>query len=198
MQTETAAQKDSILARLKERTAHQHQQTEDGVDLMSDDFSLDDYRNLLIKFYAFYQSFEAKMKSAIEKNQVDFDYAERLNAPKLFNDLQSLGMSKTDISNIESFEDLPALDSAERIFGALYVVEGSTLGGQFISRHLKEKFDLDETDGVAFFSGYGKETGKMWNAFREKITAFALNSENHEAIIKSANATFDKIGKALA
>ena len=193
----TAAQDDSILARLKSRTAHQHQQTEDGVDLLSESFSLADYKELLAKFYAFYQSFETKMIRAIADFEVDFDYAERLNAPKLLSDLKSLGMSDTEISAIKSFEDLPALDSPEEIFGALYVVEGSTLGGQVISRHLKEKFDLDETDGVAFFSGYGKETGKMWNAFREKITEFAETARDQEAIIKSANQTFEKIGAAL-
>lgn len=198
MQTETAVQTNSILTELKARTAHQHQQTEDGVDLMSEDFSLTDYQNLLVKFYAFYQSFERKMKAAIEKTSVDLNYAERLNAPKLLNDLKNLGMSEAEISAIQTVADLPALDSNEKIFGALYVIEGSTLGGQYISRHLKEKFKLDETNGIAFFSGYGKETGKMWNAFREKITAFALESENHEAIIKSANETFTKIGQALA
>ena len=193
----TAIQDNSILARLKQRTAHQHQQTEDGVDLLSDEFSLEDYKELLVKFYAFYQSFETKMMRAIADFKVNFDYAERLNAPKLLSDLKSLGMTNAEISAIESFEDVPALDSPEKIFGALYVVEGSTLGGQVISRHLKEKFDLDETDGVAFFSGYGKETGKMWNAFREKITEFAEKSKEQEEIIKSANQTFEKIGEAL-
>ncbi len=197
MQTETAIQTDSILARLKARTAHQHQQTEDGVDLMDDDFSLEDYRKLLVKFYAFYQSYEPEMLEALREHPIDFDYEERRNAPKLFADLQSLGMTETEISAVESFQDLPALDSQEKIFGSLYVIEGSTLGGQYISRHLKEKFGFDESNGIAFFSGYGKETGKMWKAFREAITAFAETSDDHEAIIKSANATFEKIGKAL-
>ena len=197
MKTEKAIRDDSILARLKSRTAHQHQQTEDGVSLMRDDFNLDDYRALLVKFYAFYKPFEREMASAIDEYKVDFDYAERLNTPKLLADLKNLGMSDAEISRVESFDDLPALDSPEKIFGALYVIEGSTLGGQYISRHLKEKFNLDETGGIAFFSGYGKETGKMWNAFRAAITGFAENSENQEEIIKSANATFEKIGKAL-
>ena len=72
MQTETAIQTDSILARLKARTAHQHQQTEDGVDLMDDDFSLEDYRNLLVKFYAFYQSYEPKMLACIARTSDRF------------------------------------------------------------------------------------------------------------------------------
>lgn len=197
MQTETAIQTDSILARLKARTAHQHQQTEDGVDLMDDDFSPEDYRKLLVKFYAFYKSYEPKMLEALCEHPIDFNYEERLNAPKLFADLQSLGMTEKEISDVEAFEDLPALDSAEKIFGSLYVIEGSTLGGQVISRHLKEKFGFDESNGIAFFSSYGTDTGKMWKAFREAITAFAETSDDHEAIIKSANAAFEKIGKAL-
>ena len=198
MQTETAIQTDSILAQLKARTAHQHQQTEDGVDLLRDDFSLEDYRKLLVRFYAFYKSFEEKMRDAQAKNPIDFNYEERLNAPKLFDDLKNLGMSENEIAEIELFNDLPALDSKEKIFGSLYVIEGSTLGGQYISRHLKEKFGLDETNGIAFFSGYGKNTGKMWKSFREAITEFAAVSERHEEIIKSANATFEKIGNCLS
>lgn len=198
MQTDTAVQTDSILAKLKQRTAHQHQQTENGVDLMRDDFSLADYRKLLIRFYAFYQSFEAKMRRAIADTAVAFNYAERLNAPRLRDDLKTLGMSDEDIAAIAPVKDLPALDSAEKVFGALYVVEGSTLGGQIIARHLKEKFNLDETHGAAFFSGYGKDTGKMWNTFREAITKFAAHSHDQEEIIKSANQTFEEIGKSLS
>ena len=197
MQTEKVPQTDSILARLKARTAHQHQQTEDGVDLMSDNFSREDYQRLLVRFYTFYKSYEAKMRDALRENPIDLHYEERLNTPKLAADLYNLGMTKNEISEIPAFDDLPALDSKEEIFGSLYVIEGSTLGGQFISRHLKEKFGLDETNGVAFFSGYGKDTGKMWNAFRESITAFAETTSEHEVIIKSANTTFKKIGKAL-
>lgn len=195
---QTTIQDDSILARLKQRTAHQHQRTEDGVDLMRDDFSLEDYRKLLISFYAFYEPFELRMKQSLAAHHVDFDYEERLNAPRLRADLRSLGMTDAEIAAIENCDDLPALDSQEKIFGALYVVEGSTLGGQMIARHLKEKFGLEETNGGAFFSGYGKSTGKMWNAFRETITDFAETTDNHEEIIKSANATFEKIGVCLA
>ena len=194
-----AAATDSILTRLKARTAHQHQQTEDGVDLMRDDFSLEEYRNLLVRFYAFYKPFEAKMRRAIERFPINLDYAERANAPKLLADLKKLGMPDAEINRIETFGDVPALDSAEKLFGALYVVEGSTLGGQIIARHLKEKFDLGETSGVAFFNGYGKNTGKMWNAFRAAITEYATAADaDDEEIIESANRTFEQIGACLA
>lgn len=199
MQAETAINNDSILAQLKARTAHQHQQTEDGVDLMREDFSLEDYKNLLKRFYAFYKSYDEKLRKTLKENPVDFYEEKRFNTPRLVADLKSLGMSDDEISGIESFDDLPALDSKEKTFGSLYVVEGSTLGGQVISRHLKEKFGFDESNGAAFFSGYGKETGKMWNAFREAVTEFADgNGVNREEIIRAANETFEKIGECLA
>lgn len=198
MQPETATRRtNDILAQLKEETAQQHQQTEDGIDLMREDFSREDYRDLLVRFYAFYKSFEEKMRNALAENPIEFDHEERLNTPKLVKDLQSLGMSEDEIAEIESTDGLPALDSKERIFGSLYVIEGSTLGGQVISRHLKQKFGFDETNGSAFFSGYGRETGTMWKAFGAAITDFAEQSDNHQEIIAGANETFEKIGNSL-
>lgn len=198
MTPEKVIDENSIMAQLKARTAHQHQATENTVDLMRDDYSLEDYRNLLMRFYAFYKPFEEKMSAAIVANSVDFNHQERLNTPKLIADLKALGMSDEEISAIKKAKDLPNLDSKERIFGSLYVIEGSTLGGQVISRHLKQKFDLDAENGAAFFSGYGKDTGKMWNEYRETVTKFAENGANREEIISGANETFEKIGKALA
>lgn len=197
MKPKTVIDNNSILAQLKARTAHQHQATESTVNLMRDDYTLEEYRNLLSRFYAFYQPYEEKMRAALAENPIQFNHPERLNTPKLMADLISLGMTEGEISQIAAFDELPALDSKERIFGSLYVIEGSTLGGQVISRHLKQKFDLDETKGAAFFSGYGKETGKMWNEYREAVTKFAEGEVNHEEIFAGANETFEKIGKCL-
>ena len=49
--------------------------------------------------------------------------------------------------------------------GRLYVLEGSTLGGAFIDRHLAT---VPELSGLRLraFSPYGSETGVMWHGFR--------------------------------
>ena len=87
---------NGIMARLKRETLGQHQQTEEGVDLMREDFSMDDYRNLLVRFYAFYKPFEEKMQAAVRKNSLAIDYDERLNLPKLRRDLAFLGFGDAD------------------------------------------------------------------------------------------------------
>lgn len=198
MTPEKVTNENSIMAQLKARTAHQHQATEETVDIMRDDFTMDDYRRLLKRFYAFYKAYEAKMSEALKENPIELDYTERLNTPRLLTDLKILGLTEQDIAEINPFEDLPRLDSKERIYGSLYVIEGSTLGGQVILRHLRDKFGLDENNGAAFYAGYGKETGKMWNEFREAVTKFADNGANREEIIAAANETFEKIGRALS
>jgi heme oxygenase len=198
MQPEKSVQQaDGILARLKTETRSQHQQTEGDVDLMRDDFNKENYRDLLVKFYRFYKPYEAKVSEMIGQNGIDFNHHERLNTPKLEKDLRELGMSDEEIAAIETTDDLPRLDSSERVFGSLYVIEGSTLGGQVISRHLKQSLGLDETNGVAFFSGYGRDTGPMWKGFGKAITNFADQSDNHDEIIAAAIETFEKIGNAL-
>lgn len=198
MQPEQSARRpDGILARLKAETANQHQQTETNVDIMREGFSIDDYRKLLVKFYSFYKPFEEKMSEAISANGIEFNHSERLNTPKLESDLKSLGMSDEEISNIETTDILPNLNSGERIFGALYVIEGSTLGGQVISRHLKQTLNIDAESGSAFFSGYGEHTRPMWMGFMGAIESFADQSENKDEIIAGANDTFEKIGVSL-
>ena len=199
MQQEAQARKPSgIMAQLKEKTRHQHEQTEGEVDLMRDDFTIEEYRDLLKRFYSFYKPYEEKVRDAIQANPIELDYSKRQNTPRIVEDLRALGMSDAEISEIETTDDLPQLDSKERIYGSLYVIEGSNLGGQIISRHLKQHFDgLDESNGIAFFSGYGKETGPMWKAFGATVTEFAENGGNEDEIIAGANETFEKIGNSL-
>jgi heme oxygenase len=195
MQPETAS--DPIMAQLKLRTAHQHRATEGTVNLMRPDFTLDDYRALLKRFFAFYRPFEEKVRAALGENPIELDHDQRLNTPRLLRDLRNLGFSESEIDAIEPADMFPALDSKENIFGSLYVIEGSTLGGQVIGRHLKQQFDLDASNGAAFFLGYGPETGKMWRGYAEAVTKFAETADR-EKIIAGANQTFEAIGKALS
>lgn len=188
---------ENILTRLKRETEKAHLQLENQIPFENAGFSASDYLDLLTRFYVFYKSLEPQIESAIKAQKLDFDYHERLKTPKLSMDLRHLGIDETRLSNVSGDSDLPALDSAEKVFGALYVVEGSTLGGQIISWKLKEKFGFDQTSGAAFFSGYAAETGKMWNEFRAAILSFAEKSSKHDEIIGAANETFEKFGQAL-
>ena len=55
--------------------------------------------------------------------------------------------------------------SAKSLVGALYVLEGSTLGGQVITRQLAQSIQVYPGKGASFFHGHGADTHVRWNAF---------------------------------
>jgi heme oxygenase len=84
---------------------------------------------------------------------------------------------------------LPAVPDTDRALGRLYVLEGSTLGGAFIDRHLAS---LPSLAGVRIraFSPYGGETGAMWAAFRRVTRERVAAGGDAEAMVDSARETF--------
>ena len=181
-----------ILQKLKESTRAQHEEVEGTVDVMSKLFSLDDYKRMIGRFRSFYAGYEPALPYA-ELKAAGLDYDRRRKLPSLDADVKALG-----IEDIDAYTDLPDVSSLPRAFGSIYVIEGSTLGGQVISRHLKEHLGLTPENGGAFFASYGSQVGPMWKQFGEAVTAFAGDGENDEQIIDAAKQTFDSINRCMA
>ena len=57
-------------------------------------------------------------------------------------------------------------DPRSMFLGRMYVMEGSTLGGQYIARHAEETLGLVSGEGNSYFRGYGEATGERWREFR--------------------------------
>ena len=89
---------------------------------------------------------------------------------------------------------LPPLATPAQALGVLYVLEGSTLGGQVIARQL-EKAGL----GAAkrYFTAYGAHTGPRWQATCRLLTE-AATPENEDEIVASATRTFADLAAWLA
>ena len=87
----------------------------------------------------------------------------------------------------------PPLATATQALGVLYVLEGSTLGGQVIARQL-EKAGL----GAArrYFTAYGALTGPRWQATC-RLLAAAATPENEAEIVASATRTFHDLARWL-
>jgi heme oxygenase len=111
--------------------------------------------------------------------------------PRLEADLLALG--DRDLARIPRCEQLPDLDTVPQVLGCLYVIEGATLGGQIITRHLLANLGLTAQAGVAFFAGYGAETGPRWQAFGAMLRGGAQRWGGEEEIVASANTTFETL-----
>ena len=53
---------------------------------------------------------------------------------------------------------LPSIPGTAEAIGALYVMEGSTLGGQIIKKMIAKQLGTAEDHATSFFNGYGEAT----------------------------------------
>jgi heme oxygenase len=86
---------------------------------------------------------------------------------------------------LERPADTPAL------LGMAYVVEGATLGGEIISRHLKKCLSPDMP--MQFFTSYGAERSIMWQRFQKLLDGHIFNQARLQQAISAANAAFSSL-----
>ena len=182
-----------ILEKLKTATADVHKRLETAPVLKpfsETNISEEAYCVILKKFYGYFFPLEQLIENHTVIKHFLPDLEQRRKASLLKADLRF--MSNSELSEITICSDLPEVSSAAQAFGCLYVLEGSTLGGQLLTKVAKRSFDLQTDAGVLFFSGYKQETGSKWKSFRASLEAFNEKYNEESEIIESANLTFLK------
>lgn len=168
---------------LKNETASAHQEAEavllPALQAMR---SVQDYATVLKMFYGFFHPLEERIRRYITPALLS-DVESRRNASLIKKDLREL----TVYGEPPLCESLPQINNAAQAFGALYVLEGSTLGGRVIVRMLSKNEAANiPANALHFFSGYGEETGRMWTFFINE-----LNKQTEEKeTVAAANETF--------
>lgn len=148
-----------------------------------------DYADFLKHFYAYFSQVEKAIAPYITKELLP-DLAERRNSSHIKEDIEALGSNVDDLPEAQS----PEINNAIEALAALYVMEGSIMGGPIIVKML-EKFGI--STGFSFFSGYGAETGQMWGKFVVVLNANANNEAEEQQAIDTANETFSKFGEVF-
>ncbi len=177
-----------ILAVLRERTRAEHQAIELTLGLMGETLSGQRYRRTLERFYGFWRPLEARLREIPGLDALGLDLAERAKTPLLAEDLVALGVAVPTGARLCG--DLPPIGGAAAALGCLYVIEGASLGGQVISKHLRSRLDITSETGGRFFHGYGERTGAMWRAFGASVSALAVTAEAQAEMVDAAIATF--------
>lgn len=186
-----------VLKRLRLETRDCHAALERRLPLLDPAMSQVAYRDVVGRFYGFYAPMEARLLTFAGWDECDFDYEGRYKTQRLAQDFVALGDVPDGVNALPLCQDLPALGSTAQLMGCLYVMEGATLGGQVIMRHLRANLGVTPDSGGAFFAGYGSETGTRWKAFCVRLNAFAQAVDAQDALIASANQTFVSLRRWL-
>jgi heme oxygenase len=179
----------NFLAQLKSDTLANHQQLEKNlVGKLKGMQTADDYIRILQLFYGYFAALEDQINKYIGIEKLT-DYADRRKTLSIKNDLIAL---KGEVPEKALAVDLPEINDALQAFGALYVIEGSTLGGQVISKMIAKQLPHETQEGLSFFTSYGDDTMLMWNQFKTVLESQATSTASSSIIIQAANETFFK------
>lgn len=142
--------------------------------------------HFLAKMYGFLQPYELVLREQSPDFSAAWELSLRFRAHLIPQDLQR------PAAGLPLCAALPPLHTHAQLLGAMYVMEGSTLGGQVITRQLA-KADISLR---RYFTGAGERTGPLWKSFGQLLTAAAATTSEDE-IVASAGLTFQRLGAWL-
>ena len=181
--------------RLVTRDAHLRLEAE--VDFDGRLTSLEVYRSFLEDFFRFVRPVEAVL-GALDLRTFGIDYQSRRKLSWIEADLRDLGHTGESLENLRKFEALPRLAEPVEALGAMYVLEGSSLGRQVMLGKLATRLNIRPDWAGHFFSGYGKQTGAMWHSFVNVLNEVGQVPEAARLIENAALASFAAFEKCLA
>lgn len=184
---------DELRHRLRAATAQIHERLHGHEGLgaaASGAIARADYRLLLARLWGFHKAFEGVLEDATRTLGLAIDMKARARAPMLEADLATLGYSALQIAALPRCGAMFRPRNAPECLGALYVVEGSTLGGVHIARALSSLFDGEGGEGRKFFLGYGAAHGAMWRGFLDQLDVFSGDEAREAQAIEGAIRTF--------
>lgn len=154
--------------------------------LINSDVSVDNYRLALQVLNQIYSAVEPALLLSLKLNQVSYEYLPRL--PLLRQDLAALSVTITP--ELERSSEINNLLNLPETLGVLYIVEGSTLGGQILLRHLKDKLGESVNNAFSFYTLDGNLTHQHWVKVQALLRTHLVTVDAVEQSIEMARKVF--------
>ena len=172
---------------LKEKTATYHTEIESKLEsnkLFDGTFSDENYYKMLQVNHQFLKVYENPIKDFLTAKdltilaQTNFDKTTLIEK-----DLEELNLNKL------TFPTQVNLSNRAEAFGALYVIEGSMLGGNVIAKTLKKYPNL-ASENFNYFGHYGENLGKSWKSFLAYINDEFTTEEELNQVFEGAKKAY--------
>lgn len=178
----------TLLSLLRAATRDAHASIERHVPLLSHVVSQGDYRWYLQALLGFYVPVEGALSDLGAGFSAEVSLPQRLKSAALRHDLAELGQG--DLAPVCSH--VPRIAGASHGYGVMYVLEGSTLGGQVLAKHLTNVLDIQRCS--SFLHAYGREVAPMWKSFGDALSAHEASQRcDQDAVLSAARETFERL-----
>lgn len=174
---------------LKAATASWHDALEahaQSKKIMQLTLSRAEFERLIAFQYGLHLALEPQVTAHLDAHWPALAYGEtRQKQAALTQDMEQLQLPLPETASPADF-----VNSPYHALGAAYVLEGATLGGQVILRHLKQIPEIAEDSPFHYYGLYGDQVGPRWKTF-QSVANTALDSEEKlSAAVEAAVATF--------
>lgn len=188
----SVAPQDSMVVRLRAATRLAHKDMEGVpalVRLLARDLTEEEYVAVLREAGAFYLGLTLRIETTLASNLAAHDFLDGARLQALAADLAYFGIHELLPAPAAT---LPVLTGEAAAVGALYMVEGSDLGGRVIARHLSDSLGLTPQTGGRFYGGHDANSTRLrWLRFCDLLQSSAgRDSGAAEAMIEGALSAF--------
>jgi len=185
---------------LKDATKPHHDELEQLMfvgQIMDGSLTPMQYQKLLVANYLTHVYFEEYIYSHLSPAlQEELGISERVKLPALLKDVEELLIPIPVYNAGQNALPMPAADDAS-LLGAMYVLEGATLGGHVIVKRLLINPHLQQLDlNYHYYQVYGQELINKWKLFCQVLNTRVAEADYDKAV-QSASAMFNNI-KAFA
>lgn len=167
---------------LKQNTAEFHDAAEklfNSEKIFNKTFTLEDYKKIINTNYLMLLHSEDKIFNSLsEKFSEKLQLDQRKKLALIEKDLESLSIENQKVSHPLE------INNEHEALGMMYVIEGSTLGGNVIAKQLSKTDGFDEVT-FNFFGCYQENTGPMWKNFKEVLDT-TVTEENYNEVLSGA------------
>jgi heme oxygenase len=167
---------------LREETSAAHSRIDTTLHLVDRLSVVEHRRPLLVGYHLLHRETESKIAPFLGET-ADLDFSARRRSSLIAEGLGVLGQNMP-ADNTASLD----IRSRAQAFGALYVLEGSSLGGRIILKELKHRGV--PLAGLGFLDPYGTATGQRWRSFIAVLEREVKSGEQKVDAVRGALNTF--------
>jgi len=178
---------------LKFATKQNHDQLEQLMfvnDIMIGTLTLQHYKQILTTNYLVHKAYETFLFNNLSPEtaqQLNISHRQKLHA--LIADMEAVNI---ELPNALNEEEISLEKSDASILGAMYVLEGATLGGSVIFKRLKSNPELNALNlDFNYYQVYGNELIPYWKTFCAVLDQ--QGEDSYDAAVNSAKKMFDYI-----
>jgi heme oxygenase len=167
--------------------------------LLAPDLTTEEYVSVLDSMHAFHRAFEPEIAATLAGVPQAASVLAVSRLPDLLADLAWFGVSPSPVP-----PPIPRLNAPAEALGALYVIEGSILGGRVIARHVADSLGVRSGEGCSYYGGRTADQARdRWQLLCDLLEGYGERDGGasssllpiDEAMAEAACGTFDSLDR---